>query len=91
MTSKNSSQFLSKENLSVLFEVIVDEYKNYILDKNAFNIAFNEMVQMFYYNQIKSGNQTIYDIVGMNKQFISFISLRLEQNSKFKNNKKTRY
>ena len=82
MTSKNSSQFLSKENLSVLFEVIVDEYKNYILDKNAFNIAFNEMVQMFYYNQIKSGNQTIYDIVGMNKQFISFISLRLEK--KFK-------
>uniref|UniRef100_A0A6C0E3I4 Uncharacterized protein n=1 Tax=viral metagenome TaxID=1070528 RepID=A0A6C0E3I4_9ZZZZ len=88
MTSKNSSQFLSKENLSVLFEVIVDEYKNYILDKNAFNIAFNEMVQMFYYNQIKSGNQTIYDIVGMNKQFISFISLRLEQKFKIQKQQK---
>jgi hypothetical protein len=79
MASKNSSQFLSNENLSVLFEVIVDEYKNYILDKNAFNIAFNEMVQMFYYNQIKSGSQIIHDIVIMNKNFISFISLRLEQ------------
>jgi len=82
MSSKNSSQFLSNENLSVLFEVITDEYKNYILDKNAFNIAFNEMVQMFYYNQIKSGSQTIHDIINMNKKFISFISLRLEQ--KFK-------
>ena len=79
MTSKNNSQFLSNENLSVLFEVIVDEYKNYILDKNAFNIAFNEMVQMFYYNQIKSGSQIIHDIVMMNKNFISFISLRLEK------------
>ena len=88
MTSKNSSQFLSNENLSVLFEVIVDEYKNYILDKNAFNIAFNEMVQMFYYNQIKSGSQTIHDIVNMNKKFISFISLRLEQ--KFKIQKQQR-
>jgi hypothetical protein len=79
MASKNNPQFLSNENLSVLFEVIVDEYKNYILDKNSFNIAFNEMVQMFYYNQIKSGTQIIYDIVMMNKKFISFISLRLEQ------------
>ena len=79
MTSKNSSQFLSNDNLSVLFEVITDEYKNYILDKNAFNIAFNEMVQMFYYNQIKSGNQTIHDIITMNKNFISFISIRLEK------------
>ena len=79
MASKNNSQFLSNENLSVLFEVIVDEYKNYILDKNSFNIAFNEMVQMFYYNQIKSGTQIIHDIVMMNKKFISFISLRLEQ------------
>ena len=79
MASKNNNQFLSNENLSVLFEVIVDEYKNYILDKNAFNIAFNEMVQMFYYNQIKSGTQIIHDIVMMNKKFISFISLRLEQ------------
>lgn len=79
MTSKNSSQFLSNDNLSVLFEVITDEYKNYILDKNAFNIAFNEIVQMFYYNQIKSGNQTIHDIITMNKNFISFISIRLEK------------
>jgi hypothetical protein len=79
MASKNNNQFLSNENLSLLFEVIVDEYKNYILDKNAFNIAFNEMVQMFYYNQIKSGTQIIHDIVMMNKKFISFISLRLEQ------------
>lgn len=88
MTSQNSSQFLSNENLSVLFEVIVDEYKSYILDKNVFNIAFNEMVQMFYYNQIKSGQQTIYDIVSMNKQFISFISLRLEQKFKIKKQQK---
>jgi hypothetical protein len=79
MTSKNSSQFLSNDNLSVLFEVITDEYKNYILDKNAFNIAFNEMVQIFYYNQIKSGPQATHDIISMNKKFISFISLRLEQ------------
>ena len=79
MTSKNSSQFLSNDNLSVLFEVITDEYKNYILDKNAFNIAFNEMVQIFYYNQIKSGSQVTHDIISMNKKFISFISLRLEQ------------
>jgi hypothetical protein len=79
MASKNSSQFLSNDNLSVLFEVITDEYKNYILDKNAFNIAFNEMVQIFYYNQIKSGSQVTHDIISMNKKFISFISLRLEQ------------
>jgi hypothetical protein len=88
MSSKNTSQFLSNENLSVLFEVIVDEYKNYILDKNAFNIAFNEMVQMFYYNQIKSGTQTIHDIVNMNKKFISFISLRLEQKFKIQKQQK---
>jgi hypothetical protein len=37
------------------------------------------MVQMFYYNQIKSGTQIIHDIVMMNKKFISYISLRLEQ------------
>ena len=88
MSSKNSSQFLSNENLSVLFEVITDEYKNYILDKNAFNIAFNEMVQMFYYNQIKSGSQTIHDIINMNKKFISFISLRLEQKFKIQKEQK---
>jgi len=88
MSSKNSSQFLSNDNLSVLFEVITDEYKNYILDKNAFNIAFNEMVQMFYYNQIKSGTQTIHDIVNMNKKFISFISLRLEQKFKIQKQQK---
>jgi hypothetical protein len=79
MTSKNNSQFLSNNNLSMLFEVIIEEYKNYILDKNAFNIAFNEMVQMFYYNQVKSGNQNAYDMVIMNKNFISFISVRLEK------------
>jgi len=79
MTSKNNSQFLSNNNLSMLFEVITEEYKNYILDKNAFNIAFNEMVQMFYYNQVKSGNQNAYDMVIMNKNFISFISVRLEK------------
>jgi hypothetical protein len=85
MTSKGYSQFLSNDNLSILFEVIVDEYKNYILDKNNFNIAFNEMVQMFYYSQIKSGIQNIYDIVNMNKKFISFVSKRLEK--KFNINK----
>ena len=79
MTTPNNSLFLSKKNLSVLFEVIVDEYKKYISDKNEFNVAFNEMVQMFYYNQIKSGLQYTHDIVTMNKKFISFISSRLEQ------------
>jgi hypothetical protein len=79
MLAKNNSQFLSKDNLSLLFEVINDEYKNYILDKNAFNIAFKELIQIFYFNQIKSGSEIIHDIVNMNKKFISFVSATLEK------------
>jgi len=79
MLTKNNSQFLSKDNLSLLFEVINDEYKHYILDKNAFNIAFKELIQIFYFNQIKSGSEIIHDIVNMNKKFISFISATLEK------------
>jgi hypothetical protein len=80
MASNINSHFLSKDNLSLLFEVIIDEYKNYISDKSAFNSAFNEMIQMFYYNQSKSGiEENINDIVVMNKKFISFISTRIEQ------------
>ena len=79
MSNNNYSQFLSRENLSVLFDVITDEYKSFILDKNKFNIAFNEMVQVFYYNQIKNGPQNVYDIVNMNKKFIIYMSDVLEK------------
>ena len=79
MSNNSYAQFLSRENLSVLFDVITDEYKSLILDKNKFNIAFNEMVQVFYYNQIKSGPQNVYDIVNMNKKFIIYMSDGLEK------------
>jgi len=79
MSNNSYAQFLSRENLSVLFDVITDEYKSLILDKNKFNITFNEMVQVFYYNQIKSGPQNVYDIVNMNKKFIIYMSDGLEK------------
>jgi len=79
MSNNSYAQFLSRENLSVLFDVITDEYKSLILDKNKFNITFNEMVQVFYYNQIKSEPQNVYDIVNMNKKFIIYMSDGLEK------------
>jgi hypothetical protein len=84
MSTNNYSQFLTRDNLSLLLEVIVDEYKDYIVDINNFNVTFNQMVQYYYYNEIKNGSQSINDTIVMNKKFILFVSDELKKN--FKNN-----